>query len=244
MIATVPAWLVDLERFLMPNICLGCGRLVERDRADDVVCGLCRSRIRGLTSGCQRCAQPMPPIGPCRFCLDWQSIAWVRSAAWLGVEARAAVHGLKYGGYDRLAPWMAQVIVRNVTRPERAVLIPVPLAAGRLRARGYNQAAALARALGAAWRLPVGEHVLERTRETVSQTALDPDARRRNVKGAFRATRTPGPAEIAVLIDDVLTTGATLLAAGTALAERGWSPAGAVTFARALDAGGRIIAGR
>jgi predicted amidophosphoribosyltransferase len=140
---------------------------------------------------------------------------------------------------------MADVIARRVARPDGATLVPVPLGPGRQRRRGYNQALLLARALGEAWRLPVDSTLLVRSRETDSQTAFDPAARRANVHGAFHAMRRgTSTDEMVVMIDDVLTTGATLLAAGTALVQRGWPPAGAVTFARALDAGGRITAGR
>jgi ComF family protein len=134
-----------------------------------------------------------------------------------------------------------------VPRPEGAVLIPVPLGSRRYQERGYNQAEVLARAIGDLWGLPVDSDALCRARETASQTAFDPVARRRNVHGAFRAVRAgraAGPVRDAVLIDDVLTTGATLLAAGAALKQSGWQSVGALTFARALDAGGRILASR
>jgi predicted amidophosphoribosyltransferase len=247
MIATGVAALVQgLERFLLPNACLSCGRMVDSHRPDDVMCGVCRLRAVALSAGCDRCGQPLPPVGPCRFCADWGPLAWARSATWLGHETRAAVHGLKYGGYARLAGWMAEAIARRVPRPEGGVLIPVPLGARRHRTRGYNQATLIARALGAGWRLPVNERALRRLRDTASQTAFDPQARRANVRGAFAGAALPGGRadRAAILIDDVLTTGATLLAAATALSKSGWREVGAVTFARALDAGGRIAASR
>ncbi len=92
----------------------------------------------------------------------------------------------------------------------------------------------LARALGGALGVPVLERALRRARETRSQTRLSPAARRQNVAGAF-APGDPGARGLKVaLVDDVLTTGATLGAAAAALAELGPASIGAVTFARAL----------
>ena len=103
-------------------------------------------------------------------------------------------------------------------------------------------------ALAAAWRVPLASRVLERVRETRSQTRLDPTQRTENVRRAFRA-RPVGrvgvggrgsPSPTVILVDDVLTTGATLVAASTALAHAGWTSVRAVTFARALPFAERV----
>jgi ComF family protein len=118
----------------------------------------------------------------------------------------------------------------------RLSLIPVPLGSRRFRKRGYNQseriAAALARVTGA----PVRD-VLRRVRETPSQTALTPEQRAANVAGAFAAVAPLGGR--CVLVDDVFTTGATLLAAAQALRAAGAAQVDAVTFARARNAVGQ-----
>jgi predicted amidophosphoribosyltransferase len=231
-----------LQRFLLPNGCVVCQRAVEPARPDGLICGVCRTRIRPLHAGCARCAQPLPPVGPCRFCAGWPAgLAFARSAVWLDDTARSVVHHLKYDALPTLAADIAEIVVRHLPRPAPAWLVPIPLAPRRLRARGYNQAAAIARALGRAWRMPVAERVLSRARDTGTQTALTPEARLRNVAGAFAArpahaahTAREGRGGAVILIDDVLTTGATLVAAATALGAAGWDSAGAVTFARAL----------
>jgi predicted amidophosphoribosyltransferase len=257
-----------LERFLLPNSCVACERLVESHRPDALLCGVCRSRMRAVAPGCSRCQQPLPPVGPCRFCEPWpKALQAARSGVWLQEIARQTVHRLKYSGLHAVSGEMAQVMGRVIERPHRAFLVPIPLGARRLRERGYNQAAMLARSLSRQWGLPVAEHVLSRTRETRSQTELTPEERAENVRGALVATpprtqqmqegetgegkRTAHsppppppsppspPAEgrgsgAVILIDDVLTTGATLCAAARALADAGWADVAAMTFARAL----------
>jgi len=195
-------------------------------------------------------------VGPCRFCDSWpQALQSVLSAVWLGAEAREIIHHLKYEGYTALAAAIADAIRRAVPHPPTGVLVPVPLGARRRRARGYNQATAIARALSARWQLPVWEHVLGRSRNTRSQTSLGPQERRSNVSGAFVAAAPPptfGKRETGsgrrrepsvILVDDVLTTGATLAAAASALEGAGWPTVSAVTFARALPFARRATEG-
>jgi glyceraldehyde 3-phosphate dehydrogenase len=107
---------------------------------------------------------------------------------------------------------MATMMTRSIRRPSDGVVVPIPLGRRRQRHRGYNQAAEIARALTTRWRLPMREGVLRRTRETRSQTALTPAARRDNVADAFLAS-TPSDARptrrtsrTIILVDDVMTT--------------------------------------
>ncbi|MBI2402936.1 MAG: ComF family protein [Gemmatimonadetes bacterium] len=208
---------------------------------DALVCARCRLRLQPLLGGCGRCRHPLPLIGGCRFCAEWPAeLAWARSAVWLDHEAREMVHHLKYRGYQRLAPLMADLIARHAPRPQGGALAPIPLTRRRFRERGYNQAALIARALGRAWNLPVHEELLTRRRDGGSQTALTPEERAANVAGAFAAPPA-GVARGVIIVDDVLTTGATLVAAAGALAGAGWRHIGAITFARALPFERRVI---
>jgi ComF family protein len=237
-----PRRLQSLERLLLPNACVVCERGVADDDPDGLVCGLCRSRLRAVGPGCHRCQQPLPLIGPCRFCAAWPPVLrTVRSAVWLDGVARPMVHHLKYEGLARAGVDLARIMVRLVPAPGRGILVPVPLARRRRRRRGYNQAGAIACALGALWRLPVAEDVLSRARDTGTQTALSPSERLRNMAAAFAApgptrTRIAGEAPYPpiILVDDVLTTGATLVACASALGGAGWPAVDAVTFARAV----------
>jgi ComF family protein len=223
----------ELQRLLLPNCCVVCERMLEQARPDDLVCAVCRSRFQTVAHGCERCGQPLPPIGPCRFCIAWpDALGKTRSAVWLTDGARDIVHRLKYDDFPALARVAAEVICRTLPRPEGDALVPIPLARRKLRLRGYNQAELLARELGRRWSMGVQEDALSRARETTTQTALTPEARLANVAAAFSATRAAGRS--AIVVDDVLTTGATLRAAATSLAAGGWPRVAAVTFARAL----------
>jgi ComF family protein len=227
-----------LERLLLPAECLVCQALLSDARADDLVCPVCRSRMRAVRPPwCERCGQPEPHFGPCRLCRDWPgALRSVRSAVWLEGGARAAAHALKYGGLPRIAADLTAVMIRIIPAPSAiARLVPIPLGRARLRRRGYNQSLGLARALAARWQLPVLTQLLVRTRDTAMQTALTPRARQANVAGAFmvqaRGTEGRGPL---VLVDDVLTTGSTLAESARALEASGFTTISAVTFGRAI----------
>ena len=119
---------------------------------------------------------------------------------------------------------------------ERSAVVPVPLSAPRQRERGFNQSERIARALAPSWRVPVWDDVLMRARSTATQTRLTPGERRRNVSGAFR---TPPNVQArlrgthVVIVDDVVTTAATLNACAAALYDGGARIISYVTFGRA-----------
>ncbi len=225
-----------LEQFLLPNACVSCDKPVGGGTDDRLVCSVCIARLRALGGGCLRCQQPLPLIGPCRFCSDWPAaLKTVRSAVWMTDESRRMIHHLKYEGYWRVGMDLANVMVRHVTKPVARTLLPIPLGTRRARQRGYNQAACLARGLAVRWGMGVDDRTLRRATETRSQTTLPPDERARNVADVFVATRgREEPTSAVILVDDVLTTGATLASAAGTLERAGWNQIHAVTFARVM----------
>jgi ComF family protein len=120
--------------------------------------------------------------------------------------------------------------------------VAVPLSRARQHERGYNQSAELARALSERWRIPFWSDVLERTRHTETQTRLTPGERLRNVSGAFCArasARNTLRGRHLMLVDDVITTGATMNACAAALCAGGARVISFVTFGRAPALGDR-----
>jgi ComF family protein len=161
--------------------------------------------------------------------------------------ASSIVHALKYEGWAAVATEMAERMSRLAWPPdvidERAALVPIPLASARKRQRGYNQSALIASGLGLRWRIPVWEDVVVRSRETSSQTRLTPEQRLDNVAGSFRG----GDRQLerlrgahVVIVDDVVTTAATLNACAKALYESGARIISYVTFGRAHASGDRL----
>jgi ComF family protein len=227
--------LAEVERWLLPAACLLCDGPLPAREGDALVCGPCLSRWRPVPHPlCDRCGQPAFGDLECRICAGWPpTLDRVRSAVWLKDGAQRAVHFLKYEGWWRIADSLAGAMASLEPLTGRVCLIPVPLGARRMRSRGYNQSERLARALSARLGHRVRTDLLTRGRETTTQTALTPDARRANVAGAFAAAgRISGRA---VLVDDVFTTGATLMAAAAALAAAGATSVEAVTFGRAVE---------
>ncbi len=154
--------------------------------------------------------------------------------------ASALVHSLKYGGWRPLAALMAErMALLAIPAGPDALLLPVPTTPGRRRLRGYNQAALLAHEVARRRRCPCLE-ALERP-SGGSQVRLAPLARESNVRGTFRVRPGLGSRIVGrevILIDDVLTTGATARSAAETLTEAGVERVHLLTFARALPFGG------
>src|SRR5262249_27209528 len=157
------------------------------------------------------------------------------------------VHALKYGGWHRVAVELAARMARcdwpRDVVEERAALVPVPLSEKRHRERGYNQSERLAHYLPGALGTPLWSEALTRTRHTETQPRLAPDERFRTVAGAFSA---PAAAleslrgAHVVVVDDVVTTAATLNACAAALCAGGARIVSFVTFGRAPALGDRL----
>lgn len=236
-----------LGSLVLPIACAACGRLLDEGEPG-IVCGRCWARLAVLSEPrCPRCGHPNLR-GACRWCdLLPPFVRAARSVCWMHRGTGAGVvHALKYHGWHGAAPAMAERMARLAwpadVVAERAAVIPVPLATERERERGYNQSERLARALAPQWRLPVWAHALTRTRPTVTQTRLTPEQRLVNVSGAFHvpgfARGTLRRAHV-VLVDDVVTTAATLNACAGALHEAGARLISFVTFGRAPAIGDR-----
>ena len=224
---------MDLQRLLdwvLPPRCGGCRRL------GGWLCPRCLRAIRRLEEPlCPRCGRQLA------FRHDWCScrrrmphLARLRAAAAYEAPLSAAIHRFKYNGWRALAGPLASLLTARlaVDGLPASQLVAVPLHGARQRQRGYNQSEELARALRARLGLPVPPGRLLRTRDTPPQVGLDRLRRRDNVAGAFAWSGPHGGGEPVLLIDDVVTTGATLEACAAALKLAGFGRISGITLAR------------
>jgi ComF family protein len=203
------AWLLDL---VAPRVCMICTEATPRE-----LCGECRRAV--------------PPV-PAAFEVSGVPVL---AAARYGAPLDGAIHRLKYEDRPDLARPLARLLSERVDFsrvPSNTWLVPVPLHRERLAERGYNQSALVAGALARSTKLPTDLRALVRTRATDQQARLDREARRANVHDAFRS-RIRWKERTVVLVDDVVTTGATAEGSIAALREAGAKVLAVVAIARA-----------
>lgn len=209
---------------------MGCGRLGHW------FCEECQSTVRLITPPyCPRCGQPNEIGGLCPLCqIDPPRLSAIRSVSYLDGVMEKAIHALKYKRLRSIAPVLGTYLAdywRHTPLPVD-IAVPVPLHPSRLRHRGYNHSALLARELSAASGLPVVEDCLLRVRATAPQVQLNARERRENVAGAFRCADERLAGLRVLLVDDVCTTSATLNACAEGLLAGGAREVWGLTLAR------------
>lgn len=219
--AKVDGWWRRLGGVLCRARCLACG---EPGRPGADLCDACLAALPWNDPACPRCALPLPAPAP--LCAACRRRAPPLHATHAALRYAAPVDRLlpRFKFHRDLAAGrlLAEAMAGRfaaLSRPD--ALLPVPLHLGRLRQRGYDQALELARPLAGALDLPLLPGALRRVRATRPQSELDATARARNLRDAFAVEASqPLPAHV-VLVDDVMTTGATLCAAARALRRAG-----------------------
>lgn len=214
---------------LFPLQCLGC------QREGNLLCAQCRNGLDRLNPPwCNVCARPSPR-SLCTFCRRTPlAIDGIRAPYLMQGPVQEAIYGLKYRSIRAIAPELAELLAQYMTRRPITgdLLVPVPLHSRRLRSRGYNQSALLARELGKLTGLAVDEELVYRIKDAPPQVhAASQEQRRSNVADSFRCTADVTDMKL-ILLDDVATTGSTLSACATALKDAGAVSVWGLTVAR------------
>ncbi len=207
-------------RWLFALHCMVCGEPGQDDRD---LCRACHAALPWQGPACLRCALPLPSLGTCGACLQHPPpLTETHSAFDYAFPLDRLLPRLKFHRDFASGRVLTQAMAErcaNLTQPD--ALLPLPLHCGRLRRRGYDQALELTRPLALALDLRLLDGALKRVKSTCAQSSLDAEARQRNMRGAFHVVAgAPLPAHV-VLVDDVMTTGATLHAAARVLLSAG-----------------------
>ena len=224
---------------VFPALCPVCQVILDADRRDPL-CGRCWCSITRLgPPGCDVCGAASPTVvsftGSQRVEHGREG---ARAAAIYEGALREALHAFKFSRKRALARPLGDLALEQcaASLPEGIeAVIPVPLARERERERGFNQALLLARRIAGRLELPTRPRWLVRVRATRPQSDLSAAERRANVRGAFRASRRVAGRHV-VVVDDILTTGATLEACARALRAAGARRVGVLTVARVVHA--------
>ena len=231
------AWAVPALDLVFPARCPVCEAMLGPGRRDPL-CGGCWKDVPRIAPPlCERCGLPLGHPGEpaqCGACLAAPpAFDWARAAGLYAGPLREALQRFKFGRRPALARPLADLVVEQCATviSADAILVPIPLGRERERERGFNQAALLGERVARAMGVSLRARWLARTRATAPQTALNAMERHDNVRGAFVASSSAAGADV-VLVDDVLTTGATAAECARALRAAGARSVGVLTVAR------------
>ncbi|HNY83941.1 MAG TPA: ComF family protein [Anaerolineaceae bacterium] len=216
--------------WLFPPNCVGCGE------PGHLICDICLKSIENLPKHtCQLCANPLHAAGICAYCQnsppDYDKIYCY--AVYSGV-VRKAIQRLKYSRDLEMGRLIAKMMAPKLQAlfQNANLIVPMPLSLKRFRERGYNQAEAITKPLSELIGWAHSSKALEKIRDTETQVHLSVAERLANLDGAFKADSELVIGKSIVLLDDVMTTGATMRQAAKALREAGAKEIYAATFAR------------
>lgn len=221
---------------IFPPKCALCGQIGA------TLCPACVARMQPIPQiDCPRCGRFLRDSTThssgqlCRKCRENpSSLSQARAPLCYQDPVSTIIHRFKYEGYFALAKPLSCFLIDGWPSWQRPpnLILPIPLHPRRQRQRGYNQSELLARPLGQALGIQMNATSLQRTRHTVPQVGLGPDERHENVHGAFSAVADVVGGRDVLLVDDVLTTGATMRAAAEALLAAGAASVSAYCLAR------------
>ncbi len=217
----LPLWLL-LRNFIFPPTCFACGTLTDSHR--ELLCPVCERSVRRVTF-----ADPLLVLASGRLCGDGLCAGLLAHYHFVaGGPVQDLLHALKYGGLTGVGRVLGERVGMDALGQswigDVDMIVPMPLFRTRQRERGYNQSESIARGIAMVIRKPVRPHILRRARPTVSQTTLGYAARQLNVRDAFTVPprkRSSLAGKRVLLVDDVVTTGATMRACAICLRQEG-----------------------
>ncbi len=235
--------LADLAGLIYPNVCQFCEKEIATAK-EGYVCERCKSNVKYIEPPfCERCGKPYYGSITVKFiCSDCKSSKIYFDRARSAVEyediVKKAVHLYKYKGALWIEPMLAEILTTTIQKDlnpsEWDSVIPVPLHFVKYNERGFNQAERLSISISKATAIPVNKNVLKRIKYTETQTALNRTKRSENVKNAFVVKDKSGwlNGKRIILVDDIMTTGATVNECARMLRRAGVAKIDVWTFAR------------
>jgi len=204
---TLPGIGARIRQALLAQDCFLC----QSASGDRLLCEACERELPSSASACPRCAAAGTGNEECGACLaDPPHYDASRAAFSYAYPVDVLIQALKYGGQLALAPWFAHKLQQRIgPAPGVDLIVPLPLHPARLAERGFNQAAEIAKALSRASGIRMDAHMAQRARNTAPQTDLPWRERAANIRNAFSCGHGLAGLRVAV-VDDVMTTGATL----------------------------------
>lgn len=220
-------YLKKTAAWLLPYTCILCHQSAQRNQD---LCLNCYDELPHLTHACPRCARPLKEVSSdtlCGHCLRHNPpFTTTLSLFYYEPPITRLILELKFNQNLAHARVLGELLAEKILRqklPLPKLIIPVPLHPQRLKERGFNQAIEIARPIARALQLPLDTESCQRIRHTAAQATLSADARLQNIKNAFHISKNLNQQAIAV-VDDVITTGHTLMEFCNTLKKNGAGP--------------------
>jgi ComF family protein len=227
-------WYHSVLDFVFPPLCLGCGAYVE---SGDPVCAACDDAIDTFSSAiCLSCGQNVMAGAGCPVCGD-DSFLLYAFADYVD-PMKEIIHQFKFKGITSPAGIFARRLCdefgQQIMSLKPGALVPIPLHGSREYVRGYNQAVLIAIELGRALEIPVDQETLYRAKRRRPQSRLRQIERAKNISEVFAVSREPESGERVILVDDVVTSGATVREARRELQETGFDVPAVIALAHGV----------
>ncbi len=205
--------------FVYPPLCISCGRLLDSGR--EHVCPDCWSAIKRASRGLPLYIETRGKLVASGVVDELVSLFVFEKEGPL----QSIVHALKYSGIQEVGVELGRRLATVIQEAgiHADAVVPVPLHKRKLRERGFNQSLLIARGITEVLGIPVRADLVRRTRWTQTQTALSKEDRKQNVENAFACGDTELQGCCVIVVDDVVTTGATIVSCGQALTKAGAS---------------------